>query len=872
MRADAGRAQTRASTREADVLDALPALVALLDADGTIVLVNESWRRVAVAEGLRDPQYGVGSNYLKICDAVTGPDADEAQRAVSGIRAVLSGATGQFSMEYSLQARNGTQWYLLLVTPVGIAGRAGASVMHLDVTARRLAEGMTRRLGAAMDAITDAVFVVDRLNMKLIYVNAAACRLHGTSREDLLQQTPWEIMSCTREDIERTYDRVVARGGVGEIDEVHWRRRDGSRLWIEIRRHSHCLDGVVNLVVMVRDITERKEAESRIGYLNRVYAVLSRINNLIVRVRSRDELFREACAIIVEQGGFPGCWIALIDRSIGKIVPKACAGLDREYQESLQRMLSSDTDDGIMRSVAARVVRDREIFICNDSRTDTRILFSNEHERHGIRSLVMLPLIVADEPVGVFALYASETEFFHEEEMRLLTELTCDVAFAIDHIAKQERLDYLAYYDALTGLANRTLFLDRLAQFVDSAEGAGGLLAVGLIDLERFRNVNDSLGRSAGDTLLRLVADWLVRQFEDDIVLCRVEGDRFAVVLPNVRSEEDAVQQVETLINSFAAQSFSLNGEDYRISMRMGVAMYPADDGEAETLFKQAGAALNKAKIARDRYLFYAQRMTETVAGRLGLENQLRQALEREEFVLHYQPKVDVATGAIAGAEALLRWNDPRTGIVPPGRFIPVLEETGLIFDVGRWVLQQAVKDYLRWVQTGMQPLRIAVNVSPLQLRDRSFVKDLRVVVGADTPVAGALELEITESLIMENVKLSITALEDIRQMGISVAIDDFGTGYSSLSQLARLPIDTLKIDRSFVNDMTTGPQGMALVTTIINLAHSLKLRVVAEGVETAEQMSMLRLLTCDEVQGYLISKPLPVKEFEQKYVQPLRA
>jgi EAL domain-containing protein (putative c-di-GMP-specific phosphodiesterase class I) len=331
------------------------------------------------------------------------------------------------------------------------------------------------------------------------------------------------------------------------------------------------------------------------------------------------------------------------------------------------------------------------------------------------------------------------------------------------------------------------------------------------------------------------------------------------------------MRRVENLINSFALQSFSLNGEDYRIAMRMGVSMYPADDDGAETLFKHAGAALHKAKVGRERYLFYAQKMTETVAGRLGLENQLRQALERQEFVLHYQPKVDVATGVVAGAEALLRWYDPRTGIVPPARFIPVLEETGLIFDVGRWVLQQAVQDYLRWIQTGLQPLRIAVNVSPLQLRDRSFVSDLRGVVGADTPVAGALELEITETLIMENVKLSIAALEEVRDMGIGVTIDDFGTGYSSLSHLAKLPIDTLKIDRSFIGDMTEGPQGMALVTTIINLAHSLKLKVVAEGVETAEQMSMLRLLTCDEIQGYLISKPLPVAEFEEKYVRPLR-
>jgi EAL domain-containing protein (putative c-di-GMP-specific phosphodiesterase class I) len=261
--------------------------------------------------------------------------------------------------------------------------------------------------------------------------------------------------------------------------------------------------------------------------------------------------------------------------------------------------------------------------------------------------------------------------------------------------------------------------------------------------------------------------------------------------------------------------------------------------------------------------------MSETVAGRLTLESQLRQALEKEEFVLHYQPKVSLASGKLTSAEALIRWNDPRTGLVPPGRFIPVLEETGLIYEVGRWALRKAIEDYLRWRGAGLPAVRIAVNVSPLQLRHRGFIADIGQAIGISGDAAAGLELELTESLVMEDIKHSITSLQAIRAMGVTIAIDDFGTGFSSLNYLSKLPVDTLKIDRSFVVDMTASPEGLALVSTIINLAHSLRLKVVAEGVETEEQARLLRLLSCDEMQGYLFSKPMSREDFEARFLAP---
>jgi EAL domain-containing protein (putative c-di-GMP-specific phosphodiesterase class I) len=320
-------------------------------------------------------------------------------------------------------------------------------------------------------------------------------------------------------------------------------------------------------------------------------------------------------------------------------------------------------------------------------------------------------------------------------------------------------------------------------------------------------------------------------------------------------------------MQAFLEHPFRLDDAVFRINAKVGIALFPDDGADADTLYRNAEAALKQAKARGERYLFYTQTMTEAVAGKLSLENQLRQALDNGEFVLHYQPKVNLVSAKITGAEALIRWNDPRTGLVPPGRFIPILEETGLIYEVGRWALRQALSDYLRWRAAGLPAVRIAVNVSPLQLRHRGFVDEIKQTIGIHAHAPAGLELEITESLIMEDVKHNIASLQAIREMGVSIAIDDFGTGFSSLSYLARLPVDTLKIDRSFVIEMTVAPEGLALVSTIINLAHSLKLKVVAEGVETEEQSRLLHLLACDEMQGYLLGRPVPAEMFESTFL-----
>jgi diguanylate cyclase (GGDEF)-like protein/PAS domain S-box-containing protein len=615
---------------------------------------------------------------------------------------------------------------------------------------------------------------------------------------------------------------------------------------------------------------QRQAAEAKVQRLNRVYAVLSGINTLIVRVRDRDELLKGACRIAVEEGGFPLASMGVVDRDAMKIVPNASAGKDEGFIEAVQRRMSLKDDSPEGYGMLATAVREKRAVIVNNVETSPLLgPYLAVHAERGFRSILALPMLIAGEPVAVLALHASEAGFFDDEEMGLLGEMASNIAFAIDNLDKKERLDYLAYYDLLTGLANRGLFVDRVAQHIRGAEAGGHGLGVFLIDLERFKNINDSLGQPAGDAILRQTAERLSLDAGGASYVARMGADQFAVVMPMVKPDGDLARLIEKWAANFVERPFHLNDAIVRIAIKLGAALYPDHGADAGTLLRNAEAALKKAKATGERYLFYTQNMNEAVAVKLSLENQLRQALDRNEFVLHYQPKVRLAGSKLTSAEALIRWNDPRTGLVPPGRFIPVLEETGLINEVGRWALRKAIDDYLRWRNAGLPAVRIAVNVSPLQLRHRGFVAEIEQVIGVDPHAAEGLELEITESLIMQDVKHSIASLTAIRAMGASVAIDDFGTGFSSLSYLARLPVDTLKIDRSFVIDMTGGPEGLALVSTIIGLAHSLSLKVVAEGVETAEQSRLLHLLRCDEMQGFLFSKPVSADIFEAKFLAP---
>jgi diguanylate cyclase (GGDEF)-like protein/PAS domain S-box-containing protein len=428
----------------------------------------------------------------------------------------------------------------------------------------------------------------------------------------------------------------------------------------------------------------------------------------------------------------------------------------------------------------------------------------------------------------------------------------------------EERLRHMAHYDSLTGLPNRTLFFQTLSDAIDLAQDKEWRCVVLFIALDRFKNINDSLGAALGDELLRQFSNRLVQCVRLRDTVGRMGGDEFALILTMTRNQQDAVYVANEVREALRAP-FDLQGHAATLTASIGIAMYPDDATDPETLVKYADTAMGRAKQAgRDGYRFFTAGMNVQVLARLDLETALRRALDNEELVLYYQPKVNLRTGAIAGAEALLRWQRPGYGIVFPAEFVPVLEDTGLIVRVGAWIIDAACRQIAAWARSTVGPVKVAVNVSSRQFVEGDLEQEIARALALYRVPPELLELELTETALMSNAERTIEVLTRLQEQGIKVAIDDFGTGYSSLAYLQRFPIDKLKIDIAFVRDITTNPNDAAIALAIISMAHSLKLRVIAEGVETRAQLEYLRRNRCDEIQGYYFSRAMPAGDMGQ--------
>jgi diguanylate cyclase (GGDEF)-like protein/PAS domain S-box-containing protein len=424
----------------------------------------------------------------------------------------------------------------------------------------------------------------------------------------------------------------------------------------------------------------------------------------------------------------------------------------------------------------------------------------------------------------------------------------------------QEQLERQANHDELTGLANRSLLNDRLEQALATAQRYGRVVMVALADLDNFKLINDTLGHSIGDRLLQLVAERLLTCVRRGDTVARLGGDEFVLVLADQMHEahgHDAVERVQRAI----AETFHVGGHELRVSCSIGVSVYPDDGGDGETLTRLADVAMYRAKeLGRSGYQFYTQEMTARIRERVALEHGLRQAVERGEFSLHYQPQFAIAGRKVIGMEALIRWQHPQLGLVSPSKFIPLAEETGLIVPIGNWVLREACMELIRMHAAGHEGLVVAVNLSARQLRQKDLVACVSAIIDETGMNPHCLELEITESMVMHNVEEVLVILAQLEEMGIKLSVDDFGTGYSSLSYLKRFPVHQLKIDRSFVRDIGTDADDTAIAQSIIALGHALDLVVLAEGVETEQQLEFLRQTGCDYAQGYLLCRPLPVE------------
>ncbi len=730
---------------------------------------------------------------------------------------------------------------------------------HLDL--ERGQRESIERFDQIAENVSEAFWVSDPDGTNVVYASPAYERIWKRPVADLLHDGRQWIDAIHPEDRERILRAVHDKMARGQFDEeyrvVH---PDGNIRWVRDRGFPvRNADGeIYRIVGTAEDITDRKAAALHIQHLNRIYALLSGINALIVRVRDRDELFRQACHLAIDAGQFRVAWIGMLDAA-GRVVSPAAWSSDAD--DGLDGVLLGSGDGphgepGLVHSAIA----ERSMLVSNDVRNDPYVHYDDAMAARGVRSLAVMPLVIDHVAVGVFVLFSGDVGFFNSAEIRLLTELSGDIAFALEHIGKSERVHYLAYYDELTGLPNRALFNERLHQRLVAAAPARDPVGVVMLDVDRFRAVNESLGRTAGDELIRQIARRLEQFVVDPTRVARVASNQFAVVVPAPGGESELAHYVREMAKACLDAPFLLEADvQLRIAMKFGIALSPSDGSDAEVLQRNAEAALRKAKGSGERFLFYAPHMNEKVAEKLSLESRLQAALENDEFVLHYQPKIDVQSGAVQGVEALLRWQSPDLGLVQPMQFIPILEETGLILDVGAWVMRRAVLDHRAWVEAGLDAPRIAVNVSAIQLHRGDFVQTLRDAM-AENPQFPGLDIEITESLLMEDIEENVRKLQAVRDMGIRIAVDDFGTGYSSFRYLAEVPAHTLKIDRSFVITMLEDPKVMSLVSIMITTAHSLQLDVVAEGVDQEEQARALARLGCDQIQGYLISRPVPEK------------
>ncbi|HYD97312.1 MAG TPA: EAL domain-containing protein [Noviherbaspirillum sp.] len=731
-----------------------------------------------------------------------------------------------------------------------------------DRTSLKQAESMFR--GFAENSVV-GVYIAQ--NGRFRFVNPKMAQMFGYTQDEM-------AASVTVYDLVAESDREVVAENVrkrlrGEAREVHYerraRRKDGALFDVEVFGSLMKLDGEHATIGIMLDISERKR-------LDLALRVLSACNQALVRATDETALLNEICFIIRDISGFPFAWVGFAeDGPQKKVRPAAMAEIEEGALVETLRHVSWD-DAATGRGATGTAIREGRVVVVRDMQTSAvHAPWRDFMVRYEIVSAMSLPLRAGNRILGALSIYSHEANAFGPNEVKVAEELADNLAYGIAALRAEaarrryaEQLEYHAAHDILTGLPNRALLQDRLTQALAYASRYCYAVWVLFLDLDRFKLVNDSLGHKAGDIVLQSIAARLEAAVRETDTVARLGGDEFVLVLPE-RADECLTSAVVQRIMDAVAQPLEVDGHEFVLGCSIGVAAYPSDGEDPETLIKHADIAMYRAKeTGRNNFQFYTPAMNERLMERLRIESDLRNALERGEFVLHYQPQIDLRTGSTIGMEALIRWQHPTLGMVPPLRFISLAEETGLIVPIGQWVLRTACTQAVAWQNAGLGKLRVAVNLSARQFAEQDLVSSIAGVLASTGLAPHLLELELTESLVMTDVDRAIGILRDLKQLGVLLSLDDFGTGHSSLSYLKRLPIDALKIDQSFVRDITHTADDAAIVASIISLAHNLRRHVIAEGVETHEQLAYLQRHGCNEMQGYYFSKPVPAELFEK--------
>jgi diguanylate cyclase (GGDEF)-like protein len=743
---------------------------------------------------------------------------------------------------------------------------AAATAMLFDPAYHRAKAAIMRPIASVNDS-------VDRRTSKAVdasIVEAALARALFVVFALILVGVVWRAkrkldtsLGCSVEQLQSAMERL-GRGDFSTPLSVPKQARNSVWSWLSAMQKS-----------LARLDAERNAAMARTRRVSRLYSALSQCNQAIVRSATEAELFAHIVDGVVAHGGMTMAWIGLIDPARREVTPVASAGAGVEYLDRLVLSLDPDQPEG--RGPIALAYHSGEAHWCQDFQAAPETeAWHGRGARYGWQASAAIPLRRQGEIIGFFALYSDTAHTFDQEVRGLLAEMSLDIEFALKNFDREaeraqanERIQYLAHHDALTGLPNRAQLQEHAQHALALARRNRSTTALMMMDLDHFKDINDSLGHSVGDELLCELSKRLREALREDDMVARLGGDEFIFVLEQVEAP-DAAAVARKLID-LIEQPYRIGAHDLKVSASIGIALYPADGHDLETLLQSADAAMYQVKRAgRHDFRFFTAAMQHRAARHLQMVNALRYALERQQLHVVYQPQLSLATGRIVGAEALLRWNTPELGgAVSPAEFIPAAEESGLILPIGAWVLREAVRQARAWLDAGLPPVVMAVNLSAMQFRNTELPELTTQILEEEGLPPEYLELELTEGVAAHDPQGAIAIMNQLHERGVRMSIDDFGTGFSSLSHLKKFKVYKLKIDQSFVRDISTDAEDKAIVSAIINMARSLGLKTIAEGVETAEQLAFLREQHCDEMQGYHFSKPVPDAEFRQLLSKP---
>jgi diguanylate cyclase (GGDEF)-like protein/PAS domain S-box-containing protein len=755
--------------------------------------------------------------------------------------------------------RDGTHVRVLIGGAFFVKSQQSGVAFVVPLSEQRKTEQALReteeRYRAVAEAASDAIIIIDESN-RIVYANPSVEAIFGYRPSDLLDQPlAMLIPDCLWRGRK---EALLQNGAAGdrrspasrlEARAIH---KNGHEMQLEISIGQFRFSGNYFFTAIARDVTERKKAEALKHGQNELL-------EMIAMGAPIEAVFDRLIRLIESQ----------IPRMIGSILLLSDDGvhvrhatapnLPPGYVEAINGAAIGPNAG----SCGSAIYRGESIIVTDIMKDPLWEGYRSIAAPYGLRACWSTPIFSSQGTVlGSFAMYYREPRSPQEADLRLAGVASHMASIAIERHQAEKRISHIAHHDALTGLPNRLLLHSSLTQAIANAQRHGEMMAVLFIDLDNFKRINDSLGHHVGDLLLQIAAQRLQACIRQGDILARLGGDEFVLVLSSLGQGGEAALVADKALKALDS-AFEAAGHELHVGGSIGISIYPADGQDAETLMRSADTAMYHAKEnGRGNYQFFTEALNVAIQHRLALENQLRQALAREEFALHYQPQIDMQSGRIVSAEALLRWHRAGKDTISPLEFIAIAEETALILPIGEWVLREACEQLRRWHGDGYRDLAIAVNLSPRQMSQSGFPDLVGKILGDSGVSAAALDLEITESMLMEPSGENMTTLRQFSEMGIQLSVDDFGTGYSSLSYLKRFPVDTLKIDQSFVRGIEHGANDMAIADAIIGMARGLHLKVIAEGVETAGQAAYLKSRGCELAQGYYYSEPLAADAF----------